>query len=195
MLAIDASRNRLDRIKRRLGDGIWTNIEIRLGSHLDLPEDATGFDAALVDAPCSNTGVLARRVEVRHRLDEADIHRLSDLQCELLATAVERVRVGGRVLYSTCSLEAAENAGVVGFALRNLPVRHVISHTTLPMAGRRDGGFYALFEVTGRSDAAGVVARPAPRPSVLDARAEPHIETSGDLPDPFGPEYMDDDAR
>ncbi|MBD3371733.1 MAG: 16S rRNA (cytosine(967)-C(5))-methyltransferase RsmB [Candidatus Coatesbacteria bacterium] len=71
------------------------------------------FDALLLDAPCSNTGVLARRVEVRWRLKPTDLERLANLQVSLLRSAAGLVRRGGRLVYSTCSLEPEENLGVV----------------------------------------------------------------------------------
>ena len=71
------------------------------------------FDAVLVDAPCSNTGVLGRRPEVRWRLKPDDLRHLSEMQTRLLRLAVERVRPGGAVVYSTCSIEPEENRGVV----------------------------------------------------------------------------------
>jgi 16S rRNA (cytosine967-C5)-methyltransferase len=79
------------------------------------------FDAALVDVPCSNTGVLGRRPEVRWRLRPADFRSLVPLQTKLLIQAMERVRPGGVVVYSTCSIEPEENGRVVRAALQGLP--------------------------------------------------------------------------
>src|SRR5205807_8804684 len=70
------------------------------------------FDAVLVDVPCSNTGGLGRRPEVRWRLRPDDFRRLVPLQTKLLLQAVERVRPGGAVVYSTCSIEPEENQAV-----------------------------------------------------------------------------------
>ena len=75
------------------------------------------FDAILVDVPCSNTGVLNRRPEARWRCDESSLQELVVLQTRLLLQACERVRSGGRVVYSTCSLEPEENRGVVDAVL------------------------------------------------------------------------------
>ena len=70
------------------------------------------FDRVLVDAPCSNTGVLRRRVEARWRLDRLDLGRMASLQLALLRRGAEATRIGGRLVYSTCSIEADENRGV-----------------------------------------------------------------------------------
>jgi 16S rRNA (cytosine967-C5)-methyltransferase len=68
-----------------------------------------GFDAVLVDAPCSNTGVLSRRPDVRWRLKEKDIAGAVVIQRKLLANAARLLKPGGRLVYSTCSLEPEEN--------------------------------------------------------------------------------------
>jgi 16S rRNA (cytosine967-C5)-methyltransferase len=73
-----------------------------------LPPDLTGFDRALVDAPCSGLGVLAGRPDLRWRA-----RPLPDLQVELLRAAAERVRPGGAVVYSVCTISRAENEDVV----------------------------------------------------------------------------------
>src|SRR5581483_5779274 len=70
--------------------------------------DMDGFDRALVDAPCSGLGVLARRPDLRWRAQP-----LADLQQELLAAAASRVKPGGSVVYAVCTLNADENEAVV----------------------------------------------------------------------------------
>ncbi len=74
---------------------------------------AGGFDLILVDAPCSGTGTLARNPEIRHRLREGDLPRQAERQKAILRNALRRVTPGGRVLYSTCSMEPEENEAVV----------------------------------------------------------------------------------
>ena len=77
------------------------------------PPTQAAFHRVLVDAPCSALGVLSRRAEVRWRRQESDLHALAVLQGQLLSAAAERVRAGGVLVYSTCSLEPEENEGVV----------------------------------------------------------------------------------
>jgi len=86
----------------------------RLGARIEMgPADPERkFDSILIDAPCSNTGALRRRVDLRWRLREGDIAKLVGTQLKLLETAARRVRPGGAILYSTCSLEAEENQEV-----------------------------------------------------------------------------------
>jgi 16S rRNA (cytosine967-C5)-methyltransferase len=75
---------------------------------LALPEELLGFDRVLVDAPCSGLGVLASRPDLRWRAKP-----LADLQLALLRVAAERVRPGGTILYSVCTISAEENEAVV----------------------------------------------------------------------------------
>ena len=77
------------------------------------------FDAVLVDAPCSGTGTLRRHPEIRWRLEPEDVTVLADLQYALLAQAASRCRAGGTVVYSTCSILAEENEGVVERFMRS----------------------------------------------------------------------------
>jgi 16S rRNA (cytosine967-C5)-methyltransferase len=108
---VDAARLALvDQTCQRLGvKCVETALVGRDGR--DLPNDP--FDAILVDAPCSNTGVLGKRPEVRWRLRPTDIDELARLQTRLLREALKRLRPGGRLVYSTCSIEPEENERVV----------------------------------------------------------------------------------
>jgi 16S rRNA (cytosine967-C5)-methyltransferase len=88
-----------------------TNVTVVCADALDLPAELTGFDRALVDAPCSGLGVLNSRADLRWRA-----RPLPELQRDLLRAAAERVRPGGTVLYSVCTLSAEENEDVVDAA-------------------------------------------------------------------------------
>jgi 16S rRNA (cytosine967-C5)-methyltransferase len=90
---------------RRLGA---TNVRVVHADALDLPAELTGFDRALVDAPCSGLGVLAQRPDLRWRGKP-----LPELQLALLRAAAERVRPGGTVVYAVCTINAEENEAVV----------------------------------------------------------------------------------
>ena len=71
------------------------------------------FDAVLLDVPCSNTGVLARRIEVRFRVTQASVKELAKTQRGLLEKAASLLKPGGRICYSTCSIQRAENGDLV----------------------------------------------------------------------------------
>ncbi len=81
------------------------------------------FDRILVDAPCSGTGTLARHPEIRWRLRAEQLSEFHSLQTRLLKSAIERLGSGGRVVYSTCSLEPEENELVVEEVLRRVERR------------------------------------------------------------------------
>jgi 16S rRNA (cytosine967-C5)-methyltransferase len=86
-----------------------TNVTVINADARDLPADMTGFDHVLVDAPCSGLGVLAGRPDLRWRAEP-----LAELQLELLRVAAERVKPGGTITYSVCTMNADENEVVVG---------------------------------------------------------------------------------
>jgi len=90
---------------RRLGAD---NVTVVHADATQLPPELTGFDRVLVDAPCSGLGVLAGRPDLRWRG-----RPLPDLQQELLRVAAERVRPGGTIVYSVCTLNPEENEAIV----------------------------------------------------------------------------------
>jgi 16S rRNA (cytosine967-C5)-methyltransferase len=104
------------------------------------------FDAVLLDAPCSNTGVLHRRPEVRWRIQPYDLGELASLQRRLLHAALDRVRPGGRLVYSTCSLEPEENEHVVGTVLRQRNAVELVTATAYRPGPLGDGGYQALLK-------------------------------------------------
>jgi 16S rRNA (cytosine967-C5)-methyltransferase len=95
----------LEENARRLGAH---NVTVVNADARELPAELAGFDRVLVDAPCSGLGVLASRPDLRWRAQP-----LPELQLELLRVAAERVRAGGTVTYSVCTIAAAENEQVV----------------------------------------------------------------------------------
>ena len=108
VVAVEANEARareLEENARRLGAG---NVTVVHADGRALPPELTGFDRALVDAPCSGLGVLAARPDLRWRSSP-----LPELQLELLRAAAERVRPGGTILYSVCTVNADESEAVV----------------------------------------------------------------------------------
>jgi 16S rRNA (cytosine967-C5)-methyltransferase len=103
---VNAARAReLEENARLLGAD---NVRVVHADGRDLPAELTGFDRALVDAPCSGLGVLAARPDLRWRAEP-----LPELQLELVQAAAARVRPGGTVLYSVCTINADESEAVV----------------------------------------------------------------------------------
>jgi len=86
------------------------------------------FDRILVDAPCSGTGTLARHPEIRWRLRPEQLTEFHELQIRMLRNALATLAPGGRLVYSTCSIEPEENEDVVATVLRSEPsIRNVPS--------------------------------------------------------------------
>ena len=102
------------RTLRRRAPG--ANVTVIAADALALPLDLQ-FDRVLADVPCSGTGTLARNPEIKWRLVPGDLAELHRKQVAILRAALDRVAPGGRLVYSTCSLEPEENAEVVGEAL------------------------------------------------------------------------------
>jgi 16S rRNA (cytosine967-C5)-methyltransferase len=102
------------------------------------------FDRVLVDAPCSNTGVMRRRVDLRWRIKPEEITRLAATQLKILGTAAKLTRPGGILVYSTCSLEREENQQVVTrFFASNTDFRLDAEKELSPMSNAVDGAYCA----------------------------------------------------
>jgi 16S rRNA (cytosine967-C5)-methyltransferase len=112
VVAVEVDEARADRLEKTVTRLGATDVRVVRADGRDLPPDLDGFDRALVDAPCSGLGVLASRPDLRWRAEP-----LPELQLELLRSALSRVRPGGTVVYSTCTVNAAENEAVVDAVL------------------------------------------------------------------------------
>jgi 16S rRNA (cytosine967-C5)-methyltransferase len=124
-----------DRYLGRLADVPESAARVVLDAVQPLPFDRP-FDRILVDAPCSGTGTLARNPEIKWRLTPADLAAFPGRQRKLLKNALSCLAPGGKLVYSTCSLERQENEEVV----EGLPVEA----TRLRIPGRDPGdGFFA----------------------------------------------------
>lgn len=144
VVACDVSADRLRTIDHNVSRLQLRNVETFAlgedGQHLP----AGPFDAALVDVPCSNTGVLGKRPEARWRLIPATFAELVPLQKRLLKLAIEKVKSGGRIVYSTCSIDREENEEVVRAVLGEHPNCRLISETLHWPGAPADGGYQAL---------------------------------------------------
>ena len=152
VVACDASAARLERVtstlaRLQLADGVELHAT-EFGEALG----ARTFDGVLVDAPCSNTGVLAQRPEARWRFGPASRAELAQVQTRLIDRAAELVRPGGRLVWSTCSLEPEENRRVVDAFLARQPQWSLAEdHESVPDVettqerggGPIDGGHFA----------------------------------------------------
>jgi 16S rRNA (cytosine967-C5)-methyltransferase len=102
------------------------------------------FDRILIDAPCSNTGVLRRRVDLRWRVSPEEISRLQKTQLDLLKSAAPALKPGGILVYSTCSLEPEENSAVIQeFLKEQKNFKLECERELLPFTDQLDGAFVA----------------------------------------------------
>jgi len=114
VLATDVSPRRMAVMAERLQrDGLSGQIRTEVADAVELPTESGDFDLVLCDVSCSGTGTLARNPEIRLRLEPAHLSRQAKRQREILLAALGRLKPGGRLVYSTCSLEPEENEAVV----------------------------------------------------------------------------------
>ena len=111
VVAVEANEARARELEENVRLLEASNVRVVHADGRDLPPELTGFDRALVDAPCSGLGVLAARPDLRWRAVP-----LPELQLELLRAAAARVRSGGCVLYAVCTVNADESDAVVDAA-------------------------------------------------------------------------------
>jgi 16S rRNA (cytosine967-C5)-methyltransferase len=115
ILACESNPRRLTELRERLA-AYSDRVECRLADATALKEESA-FDLVLADVPCSGTGTLGRNPEIRHRLREEDLPHHAERQRAILSAAFHSLRPGGRVVYSTCSLEPEENEQVIAAVL------------------------------------------------------------------------------
>ena len=119
LLATDVSGRRLRAMEARLRSEMpEAKVRTLEVDAMKLAESEGEFDLILCDVPCSGTGTLARNPEIRLRLEPADLAKQANRQREILAGALKRLAPGGRLVYSTCSLEPEENEAVVASVLQ-----------------------------------------------------------------------------
>lgn len=115
IVACESSTQRLDAMRNRLLS-LAERVECRFADATMLTDESV-YDLVLADVPCSGTGTLGRNPEIRHRLRPEELPRQALRQSEILNRALKAAQPGGRVVYSTCSLEPEENEQVVFAAL------------------------------------------------------------------------------
>ncbi len=148
IIAADASPSRLKRLRENLGRlraDIAAVHQHDLLSEKPPPWGSEPFDRILLDVPCSNTGVMRRRVDVRWRLQKEDFIKLAGNQLKLLHKAAALLKPGGSLVYSTCSIDAEENRGVVDAFLQTSPAFTLAAEQfSFPPDTRMDGAYAAL---------------------------------------------------
>jgi 16S rRNA (cytosine967-C5)-methyltransferase len=120
-------------------------LDFLMPPEADSPLLEAPFDRILLDVPCSNTGVLRRRVDVRWRITQEDFIRMPIQQFALVRRAIPLLKPGGHLVYSTCSIEPEENGAVIQRVLSEHPELELLSsRQLLPFRDGTDGAFAAL---------------------------------------------------
>lgn len=148
LTATDRSRARLQQLNvnlRRAG----VRAKTLASDARELPFPPESFDWILADVPCSNTGVLRRRPDVPWRFSKTRLEELRGLQKGILDSAAAQLRPGGRLLYSTCSIEPEENGGRIRFFLNEHPDFSLVEDRQLLPTDSHDGAYAALLRRNG----------------------------------------------
>jgi 16S rRNA (cytosine967-C5)-methyltransferase len=149
LLAHDTAAERLKLIEQNCARLGVTCVQTALPSTLN-PQPSTLFDRILIDAPCSNTGVMRRRVDLRWRIRLEEIGRLQATQRVLLRQVAALLKPGGTLVYSTCSLEPEENGHVVDEFLSEHPAFKLErTRELLPFVEGVDGTYVARMQRKG----------------------------------------------
>ncbi len=170
LLACDVSAPRLEATVRRLRRAGVSNVERHLLGPRDkfIKRRAGGFDRVLVDAPCTGTGTWRRNPDARLRLTERDLIELTAKQTGILETGAKLVRVGGKLIYATCSLLPEENEQPMSaFLARHTDFRPVPLERAWKLPGwpPETGPFLALTPARHGTDGFFVVVLERTRPS------------------------------
>ena len=151
VFACDNSQKRIDKALNDNSRHKLNNIEWHL---LDASKDKYPMhEKILIDAPCSGTGVIGRRPDIKWRLRKNDIQRMADLQTSILENISNYLIPGGRIVYSTCSLEREENQDVVNNFLRyNSDFELIGTNSLLPDRWVNSDGFMFSFPTKTNTD-------------------------------------------
>lgn len=151
--AIDPAKQRIALLKSQIVKRGLRSVVVHEADALEkLPDLPQEFDRILIDAPCSNSGVLMRRPEARYHQSPARTESLRKLQGQLLMECLPRLAPKGKLIYSTCSIWREENELLVGEALGALAgYRRTFQLTTLPTTNtdptrHHDGGYTCVIE-------------------------------------------------
>lgn len=147
IFACDASPARLTRLRENL-----TRLKVR-NAHIHAFDLLSGeappfgdllFDRILLDVPCSNSGVMRRRIDVRWRLQDEEFAALAETQRNIIESALRFLKPGGTLVYSTCSIDPEENQSVIKAVLEAHPDLEMIeSRLVFPPKDQTDGAYAA----------------------------------------------------
>lgn len=143
LYGVDIAKERLATLKANL-ERLSIKATVWQQDSREIPQEKK-YDLVILDVPCSNTGVMHKKIEAKYRLSEEELSRLVNLSHELLLAAKELVSQTGEIWFMTCSLLFEENEGILPFAEQmGLKVARGML-TCYPDKAGRDGGFGVAF--------------------------------------------------
>ena len=146
--ATDIDRDRLKKVKENTARLGLKSVNVIEYEEFKQNTNKIGpFDCILLDVPCSNTGVMAKRIEVRYRINQKAIKNLARAQTELLEFAAQMIKPNAKICYSTCSIMTAENASLIkDFLTKHPELKLQYEQLTFPSAQKpdHDGGYIAI---------------------------------------------------
>ncbi|WP_133406318.1 RsmB/NOP family class I SAM-dependent RNA methyltransferase [Parashewanella tropica] len=158
LIASDIRLNALSELRKRATKAKFKNIKVKPWVSETLPVSVQTFDGVLVDAPCSCTGTWRRNPDMRWTDDLSNLKTISSLQLDILTRSAEAVKIGGKLVYATCSLLPQENEQVVRAFLEQspefelTPIVHPFTQvqqdmlTIMPYEANSDGMFVAVMK-------------------------------------------------
>lgn len=144
LCCFDRAESKLARVRENLA--AFSNVSIAVGDAMQPGLPAASLDALMLDVPCSNTGVIRRRPDVRWSFSDAKLRELTALQASILSAGAALLKPGGRLLYSTCSIEEEENHHQVQAFLDQHPDFVLRQECQLLPAEDHDGAYAALLQ-------------------------------------------------
>lgn len=147
LLCTDSNPKRIPRLLENLDN---LNVKIAETEVFDWTESApqkwhNHFDGILLDVPCSNTGVLRKRIDARWRITPENFTQLRELQLNILENTLPCIKPGGRIIYSTCSIDAEENIDLIQHFLTTHPEFELTKEQQITPFQNQTDGAYAAF--------------------------------------------------
>ena len=151
LTAVEADRERCTALKRALDPARFPadrtiNVICADATQIDAAWAKRPFDAILLDAPCSGSGVAGRHPDAKWLRREDDVYAVSRTQKKLLNTLWPLLKPGGQMLYGTCSVFAQENTQQIAAFLGRTPDARLVREMHLLPDARHDGFYYALLQ-------------------------------------------------
>ena len=143
LISCDAVESRLPLIEKAAARAGLTNVKVLHNDASVYREEFAGADRVLCDVPCSGLGIIAKKPDIRYKTMDG-VEQLHGLQAKILATAARYVKQGGRIVYSTCTIDPRENQNIVRAFLEQNADFRLVSPPFVPEGARVEDGMLTL---------------------------------------------------